>query len=126
MEKNAQNSDSAGFSYREDNHSHQRADEGDKIRFFYSSDAAGYLMIVGRESSGKLSVYYASDSEQAIAIQTGKNQVLANTFALDNFSGTETFTALFANRAFSFQEAGAALDKNNPDIKQLSFIIRKQ
>lgn len=99
---------------------------GDKIRFYYSSEQTAYLMIVGRESSGKTSLYYATSGEQAIAIKAGNNQILEPTFSLDNYQGTETYTALFADQAFSFTEAKAALDKNSSKIKQLSFIIRKQ
>lgn len=66
---------------------------GDAIRFAYTSTSAGYLMILGRDGAGRVSVYFP-EQDRAAPISPGEDEVLPGSIVLDDVPGREEIVAL--------------------------------
>lgn len=81
---------------------------GDAIRFAYTSTSAGYLMILGRDGAGRVSVYYP-EGDRAAPIRPAEDQVLPGSIVLDDVPGSEEIVALACVHPVAAAAAQAAL-----------------
>ncbi len=81
---------------------------GDAIRFAYTSTSAGYLMILGRDGAGRVSVYFP-EGNRAAPMRAAEDEVLPGSIVLDDVPGREEIIALACDEPVVASAAVAAL-----------------
>jgi hypothetical protein len=66
---------------------------GDALRFAYTSTSARYLIILGRDGAGRVSVYFP-EHDRAAPIPAGEDALLPGSMVLDDVRGREEIVAL--------------------------------
>lgn len=87
----------------------------DALQLVYSAADAMYLAVLGRDGSGRASVYFAADG-RAAAIAAGHDQTLPHSIVLDDTPGDEVFFALFCTEPAELREYIDALNVGARDV----------
>jgi len=97
---------------------------GDRLRFAYSNDRPGYLLIFGVDDQGKVFPYYEEHSLVGVQVEAGARVFLPGSVELDNHQGWERVFALWAETQFSDDVVRAAeraaLSIADSDIRRMT------
>lgn len=83
---------------------------GDTLQLTFFAPSAGYLVVLGRDAAGVLSVYYPG-TPQAAAVAAGEQTLPASTL-LDGSLGEESLEAVFCTAERDVNVIRAALERN--------------
>ncbi|HKE13799.1 MAG TPA: hypothetical protein VKB80_02965 [Kofleriaceae bacterium] len=86
---------------------------GDAIRFAYTSATGGYLVVLGRDGTGAVSVYYP-DGDEAAPIRPAGDELLPGSVVLDAVPGPEEIVLLRCRAPLRVADAMAALRAGAP------------
>jgi hypothetical protein len=70
--------------------------EGDRLRFAYTSDRAGYLQVFGVDDQGKIFPYYPETTLEGFHVEAGAKIFLPDSVQLDDHQGWERIYALWS------------------------------
>jgi hypothetical protein len=97
---------------------------GDRLRFAYSSDKAGFLVVFGVDDQGRVFPYYEEQSLVGVRVEAGAHVFLPGAVELDNHRGWERVFALWAETQFANDvvraAVGAALSGANSDLHRMT------
>jgi hypothetical protein len=113
--------------------------EGDRLRFAYSKDSPGRLVVFSVDDQGIISPYYQETGLTPMFIQAGVKVMLPGSIELDNHKGWERVFALWSAEpmedetirtavATAFSAANGDLQRmSNLDLptEQVSFLLRR-
>jgi hypothetical protein len=98
--------------------------EGDRLRFAYSKDRPGYLLVFGLDDQGKVFPYYEEHALVGIRVDAGARVLLPDSVVLDNHKGWERIFALWAETQFVDDvvraAVGTALSAVDSDIRRMT------
>jgi hypothetical protein len=72
--------------------------EGDRLRFAYTSDRAGYLTVFAVDDQGKIFPYYPETTLESFYVESGGRILLPGSVELDNHHGWERVYVLWCER----------------------------
>jgi len=97
---------------------------GDRLRFAYSSDRPGFLLVFGVDDQGRVFPYYDENALSGVRVEAGAHVFLPGSVELDNHKGWERVFALWAEAQFVDDvvraAAGAALSLADSDIRRVT------
>jgi hypothetical protein len=70
--------------------------EGDRLRFAYTSDRAGYLLVFGVDDQGRIFPYYPEATLEGFHVEAGARILLPDSVQLDDHQGWERVYALWS------------------------------
>lgn len=82
---------------------------GDTLQLTFFAPGPGYLVVLGRDASGKLAVYYPS-SAHAARVEAGE-QTLPESTLLDDTLGDETIEAVFCSTGHDVESLRVARER---------------
>jgi hypothetical protein len=98
--------------------------EGDRLRFAYSQDKPGYLLVFGVDDQGRVFPYYEERALVGVRVEAGARVLLPDSVQLDNHKGWERIFALWAEAQFADDvvraAVGAALSAADSDIRRMT------
>lgn len=98
--------------------------EGDRLRFAYSNDRPGYLLIFGVDDQGKVFPYYEEHALVGVPVDAGAHMFLPDSIQLDDHKGWERIFALWAETQFADDvvraAVGAALSAVDSDVRRMT------
>ena len=98
--------------------------EGDRLRFAYSKERPGYLLVFGVDDQGKVFPYYDEHALLGVRAEAGARMLLPGSVELDNHKGWERVFALWAETQFADDvvraAVGAALSAADSDIRRMT------
>jgi hypothetical protein len=98
--------------------------EGDRLRFAYSHDRPGFLLVFGVDDQGRVFPYYEEQSLVGVRVEPGARVFLPGAVELDNHKGWERVFALWSETQFSDDvvraAARAALSAVDSDVRRIS------
>ncbi len=71
---------------------------GESIQFLYSCSDKNYLILLGIDENGKVSIYFPDAHDSSIALQKGADIPLPQSIRLDEYIGKELFIAFFSDK----------------------------
>lgn len=94
---------------------------GDRLRFAYTKEAAGYLTLFAVEDSGKIFPYYPEGTLGTVRVNEGAEVLLPGAVELDEHRGWERIFAVWSTRALDPKQLRAAVGAHGDwrDGKQL-------
>lgn len=96
---------------------------GDALRFIVTPDASDYFLLVGIESSGKVSVYHPFGGEQSVRLEPGKETILPGSLVLDESPNDEIFLGLFSKDPLTVDAVKGALGGRHDEAAIRSLAI---
>ena len=97
---------------------------GDRLRFAYSSDKPGFLLVFGVDDQGRVFPYYDEHAIVGVRVETGAHVFLPGSVELDNHKGWERVFALWAETQFTDDvvraAVGGALSAADSDIRRMT------
>jgi hypothetical protein len=97
---------------------------GDRLRFAYSSDRPGFLLVFGVDDQGGVFPYYEDHSLVGVRVEAGAHVFLPGAVELDNHQGWERVFALWAETQFDNDvvraAVGAALSAAGSDLHRMT------
>jgi len=97
---------------------------GDRLRFAYSSDRSGYLLVFAVDDQGRLFPYYEEQSLAGVRVDAGAHVFLPGSVELDDHKGWERVFALWAESQFRDDvvraAVGTALSASDSDIRRMT------
>jgi hypothetical protein len=97
---------------------------GDRLRFTYSSDRPGFLLVFGVDDQGRVFPYYEDSVLVGVKVDAGAHLFLPGSVELDNHQGWERVFALWAGTQFADDvvrsAVGAALSAADSDIRRVT------
>lgn len=98
--------------------------DGDRLRFAYSNDRPGYLLIFGVDDQGKVFPYYEEHALVGVRVDAGARVLLPDSVQLDNHRGWERIFALWAETQFTDDvvraAVRAALSAMDSDVRRMT------
>jgi len=97
---------------------------GDRLRFAYSSDRPGFLLVFSVDDQGRVFPYYEEHSLAGVRVEAGAHVFLPGAVELDDHKGWERVFALWAETQFANDvvraAVGAALSAADSDIRRMT------
>jgi hypothetical protein len=97
---------------------------GDRLRFAYSSDRPGFLLVFGVDDQGKVFPYYEEHGLVGVGVEAGAHVFLPGAVELDSHQGWERVFALWAETQFADDvvraAVGAALSAAASDLHRMT------
>lgn len=97
---------------------------GDRLRFAYSSDKPGFLLVFGVDDQGRVFPYYEESALTGVKVEVGAHVFLPGSVELDHYKGWERVFALWAGTQFADDvvraAVGAALSAADSDIRRMT------
>jgi hypothetical protein len=95
---------------------HEQVHPGDQLRFAFDADAlrGRRVAVLGRDASGKVSVYFPDGGTQAIALPVSADGLIPYSVRLDETLGPEALYALFCSEAVALGPLQGALAGGAP------------
>jgi hypothetical protein len=98
--------------------------EGDRLRFAYSNDRPGYLLIFGVDDQGRVFPYYEENALVGVPVDAGAHVFLPDSIQLDDHKGWERVFALWEETQFVDDAVraavGAALSAVDSDVRRMT------
>jgi len=98
--------------------------EGDRLRFAYSHDRPGFLLVFGVDDQGRVFPYYEEQALVGVRVEAGARVFLPGAVELDNHKGWERVFALWAETQFADDvvraAVGAALFAADSDVRRIT------
>ena len=75
--------------------------EGDRLRFAYSKERPGYLMVFGVDDNGRVFPYYDEQALVGVRVEAGGRVMLPDSVELDGHKGWERIFVLWSETQFA-------------------------
>ena len=113
--------------------------QGDRLRFAYSKERPGFLLVFGVDDQGRVFPYYEEHALHGIAVEAGARVLLPGSVELDDHKGWERIFAVWSETQLADDVVraaiGAALTVTDNDIRhttaldlpveQMSLLLRR-
>ena len=74
---------------------------GEKIQFLYSCGAQNRFILLGIDTAGAVTTYFPVSGDSSCVLEPGADIPLPNSIVLDEYTGRETFLAVFSEKPLS-------------------------
>jgi hypothetical protein len=100
--------------------------EGDRLRFAYTQDRPGFLLVFGVDESGKVFPYYDEHSLVGVPVQAGARVLLPGSVELDGHKGWERIFLVWSETPLSDaavrSSIASSLAAANGDVRRTSVL----
>jgi hypothetical protein len=100
--------------------------EGDQLRFAYTQDRPGFLLVFGVDDDGKVFPYYDEHSLAGVPVQAGARVLLPGAVALDGHKGWERIFLIWSETQLSEAAVRSSvaswLSAANGDVRRTSVL----
>jgi hypothetical protein len=100
--------------------------QGDQLRFAYTQDRPGFLLVFGVDDDGKVSPYYDEHSLVGIPVEAGARVLLPGSVELDGHKGWERIFLIWSETRLSEaavrSSVASALAAANGDVRRTSVL----